>query len=166
MENKFIRSYPLTKWNIVTICSYLLLSIFLLSYGAIHNNHLADILFLYGLGTQFFLYFFQYRALRNFNYFLIWMIIGLIHFCIFLKIKDLPELAFVNSNASLGLRNTLLSLTLFQFLRFISLQIQGKELVVPEKNSRYDSLDGRRVTIVDTICFFIFLFVTVFLITR
>ncbi len=168
MENKFIRSYQLSKWNIITIFSYLLLSIFLLSYGAVNKICLKKILFFYGFGTQFFLYCFQYRALRNFNYFLIWTGIGIIHFFIFLSIKDSVELIFVNNNgnAALGLRSTLISLILFQFLRFLSLRIQDKELVVPSKNSRYDMLDERKVTIVDYIAFFAFFIVTIFFIVR
>jgi len=162
MKNKFIRSYQLTKWNIITICSYLLLSIFLLSYGAINKIHLKEILSFYGFGTQFFIYGSQYRALRNFNYFLIWTVIGIIHFCIFLSIKDSVELAFVNGHASLGLRSTLITLLLFQFLRYLSLKIQRKELVVPAKNGKTDLLDERKITVADTIFFLIFIGVTMF----
>lgn len=162
MKNKFIRSYQLTKWNIITICCYLLLSIFLLSYGMVNKIYLKKILFFYGFGTQFFIYGFQYRALRNFNYFLIWTVIGIIHFCIFLSIKDSVELAFVNGHASLGLRSTLITLLLFQFLRYLSLKIQGKELVVPAKNGKTDLLDERKITVADTIFFFIFIGVTMF----
>ncbi|MCM0666219.1 hypothetical protein [Flavobacterium tyrosinilyticum] len=162
MKNKFIRRYQLTKWNIITICSYFLLSIFLLSYGAINKIHLKEILFFYGFGTQFFIYGSQYRALRNFNCFLIWTVIGIIHFCIFLSIKDSVELAFVNGHASLGLRSTLITLLLFQFLRYLSLKIQGKELVVPSKNSRTDLLGERKTTVVDIFLFFIFIGVTMF----
>lgn len=165
MENKLIRCYKLNKWNIITVSSYVVLSIFLLTYSIENKYDHRGLLFFYGFGTQFFIYGFQYRALRNFNYFLIWVLIAIIHFYIFLVLKNFPELELVESHAAAGLRSTIFSLLLFQFLRFISLKIQHKELVVPAKNSRYDILDERKVTIVDGICFLVFIAATVFFIT-
>ncbi|MBB4803070.1 hypothetical protein HNP37_003145 [Flavobacterium nitrogenifigens] len=163
MKNKFIRRSKLNKWNIITISCYVLLSFFLFSYGALNKSNQKDILLFYGIFTQLFLYSFQYRALRNFNYFLVWTVIGVIHYCFFLFLKDLPSLVFDRNNfrAALILRNTLVTLLLFQFLRFVSLQIQNKELIMPAKNG-IDLYDERKVTILDIICFFVFLGVTVF----
>ncbi|MFH6957459.1 hypothetical protein ACHRV1_08635 [Flavobacterium aquidurense] len=163
MENKLIRCYKLNKWNIITVCIYLLLSIFLWMYCLENKIDQKEILFYYGFGTQFFIYSFQYRELRNFNYFLIWIVIAIIQFCIYLAIKDSPELALVNGNAALGLRSTIITLLLFQFLRFLSLQIQHKELVAPARSSKTDLLDERKITIFDVICFIIFVAVTIFL---
>lgn len=162
MENKLVRCYKLSKWNIITICFYILLSFFLWSYCSVNETNTRKILFYYGFGTQFFIYGFQYRALRNFNYFLIWILIAIIHFCVYLAIKDSSELAFVNGNAALGLRSTIITLLLFQFLRVMSLKIQNKELAVPSRNGKTDLLDERQTTIVDVICFIIFLFSTGF----
>lgn len=164
MENNFIRSSPLTKWNIITIVCYVLLSFFLFSYGALNKTSQKDLLFLYGISTQLFLYSFQYRALRNFNYFLVWVVIGVIHLSVFLFLKNLPDQVFERShlNAAMSLRNTLFSLFFFQFLRFVSLQIQDKELIMPTKNGGTDLYDDRKATIVDVICFFVFLIVIVF----
>lgn len=162
MKNKLIRFYKLSKWNIIIICFYVLLSFFLWSYCSENKITTRETLFFYGFGTQFFIYGFQYRALRNFNYFLIWIVIAIIHFCVYLAIKDYPELAFVNYHAALGLRSTIITLLLFQFLRFLSLKIQDKELVAPARNSRTDLLDERRITIVDIICFIIFVVLTMF----
>lgn len=167
MENKLIRCYKLSTWNIITVCFYVLLSFFLWSYYFENKIDQKKVLFFYGFGTQFFIYVFQYRALRNFNYFLIWIVIGILHLCVYLSIKDSAELAFVNGHAALGLRSTLISLLLFQFLRFISLKIQNKELVVPARSSRTDLLDERKITLVDRICFIVFIFITGFcLVTR
>ncbi|WP_426485927.1 hypothetical protein [Flavobacterium sp. 2] len=164
MENKYIRFEKLSKWNIITVFSYLLISFFLFPYCLNSKFERKDILFMYGLGTQLFIYFFQYRALRNFNYFLIWIVIGIIHFFIFIGIKDDPQFALAHGNATLGLRNTIISLALFQFLRFMSLIIQDKEFVVPSKGSSYDLFFERKLTIIDVICFIIFMGVTIFLI--
>ena len=167
MENKLIRCYKLSKWNIITVCFYVLLSFFLWSYYFENKTDQKQILFYYGFGTQFFIYGCQYRALRNFNYFLIWTVIAIIHFCIYLTIKDFSELAFVNGHAALGLRSTIITLLLFQFLRFISLKIQNKELAVPSRNGKTDLLDERKITIVDIICFMVFIFIIGFcLVTR
>lgn len=167
MKNNFFRRSKLSNWNITTIICYVLLSFFLLSYVFMNKTKQQDILFLYGLGTQLFLYSFQYRALRNFNYFLIWVIIGVIHFCAFLFLKNSPEYLFDQSHldAVNVLRSTLISLLLFQILRFLSLQIQNKELIMPAKNGGTDLYDNRKGTIFDVICFFVFLGVTVFAIT-
>lgn len=163
MENKFINYDKLTKSNIITLSSYLLISFFLLPYCFQNKTNHKDILYLYGLGTQLFLYFFQYKALRNFNYFLIWITIGIIHYFIFLAIKDFSEFKLAHGNAAFGLRNTIFSLLLFQLLRFISLAIQDKELISPGKGNTTDLYDGRKASIIDIICFFIFLGTTIFL---
>lgn len=167
MENKLIRCYKLSKWNIVTVSFYILLSFFLWFYRFENKFNPKETLFFYGFGTQFFIYGFQYRALRNFNYFLIWIVIAIFHFCIFLAIKDLPELAWKDGRSvAIVLRNTIMSLLLFQSLRYISLKLQDKELVVPSKNSTIDALDGRKVTTIDTICFIIYVIVTLFFIIK
>jgi len=157
MENKFIRYEKLNKWNILTLCLYLSLSIFLLIYNLQSNYNHEDLIFFYGFGTQFFLYLFQYRALRNFNYFLIWLGIGFVQFCIFIVLKRTPEFILVHSNTIFGLRSTLITLLLFQLLRFISLKIQGKELIAPPKGTTPDFYDSRKGTTIDFVCFIIFL---------
>ncbi len=61
--------------------------------------------------------------------------------------------------------STLISLLLFQLLRFLSLKIQNKELIMPAKNGGTDLYDDRKGTIFDVICFFVFLGVIVFAMT-
>ncbi|MDP5200077.1 hypothetical protein [Flavobacterium sp. DG2-3] len=162
MEKKLFRCYKLNKWNYITLSVYLLLSFFLLTFFLLNKFDRKQVLFFYTFGTQFFIYGGQYRALRNFYYFLIWLTIGIIHFSLFLSLRNDPELAFVNGHASLGLRSTIISLLLYQFLRFISLTIQKKELVVPAKYGKYDLLDERKVTFLDYICFFTFFGLTLY----
>lgn len=151
MASKLIQQYKLNKWNIATISIYILISYFCWVYFSIAKNP-KNVLFAYALGTHFFLYLFQYKALRNFNYFLIWIVIGVAHLALYFDIESDQGLAFVNGHAATGLRNTIILLGLFQLLRYASLKIQHVELVCPSRGNDHGLFDNRKSTIVDTIC--------------
>lgn len=152
----------------MTIVLYLFLSIGLLYYfgNATNNKTQRDILLGYAFGTQFFLYFFNYKSLRNLTVYTFWVAIGIIHLYIYIQLKDNQTLLNVRGHSATGLRNTLILLFLFQVLRFISAKTQGQELVCPSKGSRTDLFDERKVTFVDFILFITYIGTTILLLLR
>ena len=156
MNPNFIVNSKLSLQEKLTISIYLIISFFILISFSETNNHQKEILFFYTFATHWFIYFFQYRALRNFRIYLIWILIGIFHLYVYFKIKDDELLSFVEGHASTGFRNTILLLVLFQILRFSSLEIQKMELVAPSRGSSFDIYDNREITYVDYISFIIY----------
>lgn len=141
----------------MVLSCYLVVSYFLYVFFVTSENPKlpSNILFVYGFSTQFFLYAFQYRSLRNFNYYICWIVVGIAHFFIYFEISDDPRIILPNANAAVELRNTFFSLILFQILRFISLRLQKMELVMIDR-SGFNYGDNRKNTTVDIILFIIF----------
>lgn len=104
-----------------------------------------------------FLYVFGYKALRNMSFFICWIVIALIHFAIYLNIRDIQTTAFMTKGANTGLRNTILLLVLFQVLRVVSLKIQHQELITPSRGGGLDLYNEREATFLDLLLFFIYL---------
>ncbi len=157
---------PLKRFDYISIAVYLLLSLVLLGFN--YNDSLEanrTLIFTYGLGTSMFLYGFCYRSLRNLTVYFIWIIIALIHFFIYLQIKDEPALAGRGGHASLTFRNIILMLLLFQVLRFINIKVQNQELVAPSRGAQTDLFDERKVNVADFISFFIYI-LTLFILSR
>ena len=164
MKRLLIYFKELSTWDKVIIGLYLIISIWLyFLYANLESvEKKKDILFWYPYGTQLFLYFVNYRSLRNSSVYAIWFIISLIHYYFYLNLNSDPLLEGVKAHAATGLRNTVILLSLFQVLRIISLKIQGVELVCPSK-SRTDLFEERDVTIIDFILFVIYIFFLVML---
>lgn len=112
---------------------------------------------MYAGATQLFLYLFGYHALRNMTYFACWFFIGLIHLLVYEQIKDNKTLFMHNHSAATCLRNTVLLLILVQLFRIISLAIQHKEFVVPEKGGAPDLYDNRKANFLDKLLFFTYI---------
>lgn len=148
----------LNTWDKVTMVLYVLISIILWYYfeNVTSNKTKRDVLFWYSFGTQFFLYAFNYKSLRNLLVYIFWIVIGLIHLFFYFQLKDVAMFQMPGGHIATGLRNTIFMLLFFQVLRFISLKTQGQELVCPSKYSRTDIFDDREVTQVDFFLFFIY----------
>ena len=155
----------LTKWEKITIISYLCLTGILIYFFLCINSDSSNraLLLFYTLGTQFFLYLLNYGSLRNLTVYLIWTMFSLGHLYLYYQLKDNPGLQNFRGHAATGLRNTIICLLLFQLLRVISIKTQKKELVAPSKGSRTDVHDGRRITIVDYVLFVVYLGTTIYL---
>lgn len=59
-------------------------------------------------------------------------------------------------NVAIGLVNTIILLLLFQLLRYVSLKIQHREFVAPQKGGRTDLFEDKKVTFSDYIVFVIY----------
>jgi|GEM_PF-5429354 len=95
IEQSFLRAYPLTLWNYITIALYTVASIVILYYYVFAEKPEQNYIFFYVIGTQLFLYFFQYRAIRNLYMYLFWLLVALLHFIVALVIRDNPLFMFV-----------------------------------------------------------------------
>ena len=158
----------LKTWDKVTIVLYLFLSLGLWYYfdNATSIQAQRDIIFFYGLGTQFFLYLFNYKSLRNLTVYVFWVLIGLLHLFLYFQLKDNPVLQNVRGNSATVLRNTIILLLLFQVLRFVSAKTQGVELVCPSKGFKDDMFNDRPLTFIDCVLFIIYIGATIILLTR
>jgi hypothetical protein len=96
----------------------------------------------------------DYRALRNMSYYLCWVVIAMVHFILYMNLKDDLSFQKVNGSAIKGLQNTIFLLIIFQILRFANLKIQHQELVAPSKGG-VDIFDERNVNFLDYISFII-----------
>ena len=147
------------KLNFSEIIFFILYSFFtlilLFVLDILNDKEFARILLLfYSSGTILFLYIFGYKSLRKLLFTQICILIGLIHVMIFLFIKDNIDLYSKRGHSGNALNYTILAVVLFQILRFISLKIQQKELVCPDR-SGIDMFDNRKTNFFDFI-FFLF----------
>ncbi len=155
----------LTTWDKITTTCYLILTGILTYFFLRINNDSSNrtLLLFYALGTQLLLYLLNYVSLRNLTVFVIWIIFSFGHLYLYYQLKDNPSLQNVRGHAATGLRNTIITLFLFQLLRFISLKTQGIELVAPNKGGRTDIFEGRKITVVDYVLFVVYYGMTIYL---
>lgn len=144
------------KWSMGL---YILLTLILMYYfeTTTDNSIRNSIIFGYALLTQFGLYVFCYRSLRNLTSFLFWLLIGLFHLYVYSILKDDQTLQMFRGHSATPLRNTVWLLILFQVLRFLSAKLQGQELVAPSKGATTDLFDERKVNWLDFTFFFIYM---------
>jgi hypothetical protein len=94
----------------------------------------------------------QYKAIRKPLVYIFWFMIGLAHLAAYLLLKQtdsfIPEIVL--------LRNTIILLVLIQLLRWISLRVQGMDLVGAQRGGR-DIFNERRITLFDILLTFIYL---------
>lgn len=154
-----LRTYD--KWSIRIYIIISLIVGLVLIFGSSETK--CGTIVVYCIGTHLFLYFFNYKSLRNLKVFGFWFLTGLVHLCLYFLLRDDPGLMLAEVHASIAFRKTIVLLLLFQVLRFVSLQVQHKELVCPSKGSRTDALDNRRVTYIDFFCFVIYVLAVVVL---
>jgi hypothetical protein len=145
----FKKLEPFDKWSIGL---YLVLTVSILYlFGPT-----AELIFWYGLLTQFSLYAFCYMSLRNLTAYLIWLAIGLFHLYLYTSLNDLGFQMDWEHGAT-PLRNTAALLVLFQVLRFVSIRIQQQDLVLPTKVGGFDLYDEREVNWTDVVLFLIYI---------
>jgi hypothetical protein len=150
----------LNTWDIATMSIYTLLSVAL---WYVFDSNQGKLLFLYTITTHLFLYYFNYKSLRNLTVYLFWFAFGMIHLYTYFQLKDVEALEGVNAHSATGLRNTVVLLILFQILRMISAYVQGQELVPVSAYGGIDFSDFRRPTIIDFMLFNIYMIATVLL---
>jgi len=146
MLEKLFNKEKLNVKNILILAIYIVFSFFLYIYFDVTKKPNIYILIYYTFLTHFWLISFDYRALRKLNYYSIWLLLGIIHFVIYLKIKDNSAYTFVKGHAASGFRTTLILLLFFQFVRFLSFEVQVMDYVSPSKSGKMDMFNEREYT--------------------
>jgi hypothetical protein len=154
LEQPYFYFKKLDGWNIAGMVGYISFSLIGCIYCiAFTPEELPLFLLCTTVFTQGLLYFLGYKALRNMTFFLAWFAIALVQLFIYWLIKDIAVLEMHRPPAGVGFRNTVPLLLLFQLLRFISLKIQGIELIMPPRIDQKDEHDNRYGTFFDFIFF-------------
>jgi hypothetical protein len=146
MLEKLFKKEKLNVKNILILAIYTVFSFFLYIYFDVTKKPNIYILMYYTFLTHFWLIGFDYRALRKLNYYILWLLIGIIHFVIYLKIKDNSAYAFVKGHAANGFRTSLILLFSFQFVRLLCFEVQRMDYVFPSKSDKMDMYNEREYT--------------------
>ncbi len=95
-----------------------------------------------------------YRNLRNFKYYLIWIVIGLIQLLIYNLIKDNPDFQFPRSTAFSGLKTLLPTLLMFQIFRLVFFSLRGQEMIITMRQGRmtmWEEEEKRNMTLIEVV---------------
>jgi hypothetical protein len=160
MQKPLLYFEKIKLWEIGIMVSYVLLSVefcFFLRFAKSEIQNQS--LYFYAVFTQLFLYHMFYKSMRNLNVYVYCLFIGILHLCLYQLLKENASIINLQNNKIISLRNTIILILIFQFLRFISLKTQNKELVCISKNKR-DILDGREITRIDSILYAIYIATT------
>ena len=162
---------PNTKPNkigrieIITIIVHLLVCTFLCTAYDLRLFEIEQIktwINMYFFVLPLFMVGFQFRNLRNFNYYLIWTLISVMQLGVFMIEKDNTDFYFVNGSGIDGLKALLPVLVLFQVFRQISLKIYKREIIISLQQYRmtwYEEEEKRNMTWIEVL-FSILLFGT------
>ncbi|XHR94500.1 hypothetical protein ACFJIV_30210 [Mucilaginibacter sp. UC70_90] len=154
----FIHYEALKRWEIATFLIYASITLYIIWLCFEGGNKIQnETVFGYAVFTQTCLYILLYVSLRNFTSYLIWVCFGVVHLVMYLAFKDSQGLQGHKADLFAALANTLPLLLLFQFLRYFSIKIQGREFVVPEKNSDTDLIENKKVSSVDSVICIIYI---------
>lgn len=161
MLEKLFNKEKFSIKNLLFMAIYIIVSFFIYVYFEVTKNPQKSILIFYTFLTHFYLIAFDYRAIRKIKYFCFWLLVGIVHFVIYLKINENTTYAFVNGTAANGFRTTLLLLLFFQFVRLLSFEVQGVDYVLPQRHSRMDMFEEREYTNWDHLFTFLLLAFTI-----
>lgn len=140
----------LKAWDIWTIAAYVIISL------AVYINGNKGSLLLYVIFTQIFIYVCNYRSLRNLSVYLVWLGFGIVHFVVYLYLRNNPLFALPKGNAANALKDTIILLFVYQLLRILSLNIQHQEFVMPTRSGT-DIFGERFPNWLDTLLFFLYM---------
>ncbi|HEU5290905.1 MAG TPA: hypothetical protein VFU05_09705 [Cyclobacteriaceae bacterium] len=93
-----------------------------------------------------------FRYLRNFKFYLAWLIISIGQLTVYFMVDGLTDFFYPRGTAFSGLKALLPTLILFQLFRVILLKTQGRELIVTMRRGRFtmwEEEDNRNMTWVE-----------------
>jgi hypothetical protein len=156
-ENKLFKRHKIDYLNFISIGICLCFSIYFLAAEPVEFDTRKPIVF-YSFGLYFFTLFFNYKALRNLNVWIIWIGLSILQIGLYYK----QGLDNTDWPAIRGLRNFWIFLIAFQILRWTSLKFQKKEFVTLSR-TKTDLYDDRRFTRLDMLLFLPAIFLIFFL---
>ncbi|MEO9476234.1 MAG: hypothetical protein ABJG41_11890 [Cyclobacteriaceae bacterium] len=113
------------------------------------KEFIKDFTFGYFFVTPIFLVGLLYKRLRNFYFFLSWVLIGLTQIILYPELQGLEEFQFFRGNAFTGMRSLLPTVIMYQILRVIFIRTHNMEMIVATRKyqfSRWDEDQQRKVT--------------------
>ena len=154
----FIHFEPLGSWDKIAVFAYLTFSILFLLIN-FYSSFAAkgEILIVYVVLLQLLSYLLNYKSLRNFRCYLVWLSFAVFHLLLFFLLKNNPSYSAPKARITGILPNTIILLLLFQGLRFLSLKIQHRELIAPVKGGGKSLLENKEVSLTDFSLFIIYM---------
>ncbi len=158
MTPQFFYTDKYNTWDYVTILLYLLWTMIIYIRPERMGN-MGGWIASYTIGTHLFLYLLNYKSLRKFNVWIVWIGFSLVHIYFYQDFGANTEFKRPNGSVTNGLQFTWVALILFQLLRLISIKTQDADLVAPAGPSRFDLWDNRRTNFIDYSLFAIYMVV-------
>mgnify|MGYP006896872256 CR=1 FL=1 len=158
MKTNIIRYDKLSTWDIISLTVYFLISMFILFVGLNGYEFKEHFISIYAFSTPLFLYLINYKSLRNFIVYVIWLIFSLFHIWLYFVIQNKLYFDISREYAVDGLLYIFPFLLYFQLARIVHLKIKNTELVAPSWGGSFDIFDNRNIDLLDYL-FFIFFFV-------
>ena len=143
-------------WDLLTITIYGAITYLIFwNPNLFQFQNLNDWGIWYATGTHLFLYFFNYKSLRKFNIWLVWLLIAFLHLLIEHKFGSEPNFQLLRGSGIKGLKFTWFLLLLIQGFRYFSLERCKVEFVALGRSS-YDLWDDRRTNRLDSVFFLVY----------
>lgn len=95
-----------------------------------------------------------FRNLRNFKFYLIWIVVGLIQLLIYISVKDNADFQFARGTAFSGLKALLPTLLVFQVFRLSFFSLRGQEMIVTMRKERmtmWEDEEKRNMTWIEVV---------------
>lgn len=149
---KIIKRSPLSKTEILAVTAHVVWSFFmwlLYNQNIIKIQTLKDIVNMYLFVMPMLLVGLFFRNLRNFNFYFIWLIIGIIQVLWYPKLVGISDFQFVNGSAFSGLISLLPTIIMYQLLRVIFIKTHNMEMIISirqHRMSRWEEEENRNMT--------------------
>ncbi len=104
-----------------------------------------------------------FRKLRNFNFYIIWVIIGIAQILVYPEVNDLNEFQFYRGSSFSALISLLPTLIIFQILRIIFIRTHNMEMIISIRYYRmtmWEEEENRKMTWLE-VAFSMLLFFTI-----
>lgn len=140
-------------WDAIYFILYVTVTILLWYYVFMESDErMRKVVLGYAVITQIQVYVLGYKSLRSALSWSLWLLVGVFHLLLYFGMKNDHFATMYGSNAATPLRNTLVMVVLFQVLRYVSFNIQRRDLICPARGGR-DMLGEVNTTKADLVLF-------------
>src|SRR5690625_444175 len=136
MKIDIIRFKKLGTWDITSLTVYFLVSMSILFVGLNDYEYAERFISIYAFSTPLFLYLINYKSLRNFIVYGIWLIFSLFHIWLYFIIQNGLYFDISTEYGVDGLLYIFPFLLYFQLARIIHLSIKNTELEIGRASCR------------------------------
>ena len=149
---KLINRNPLTSTDKIVIAVHVLASVGMwISYKQhlLPVDTLKDVVNMYLFMMPMLLIGIFFRNLRNFNFYIIWVLIGIAQLIVYPELIGMSEFEFFRGSAFSGLRALLPTVLMFQLLRIVFIKTHNMEMIISIRQyrmSRWEEEENRNMT--------------------